>query len=160
MAAPPTFTAIAVEKHIDFYGTPKGTFSLLYSKTCLKRPLKNRQTKALTTNGSLMRSKVLQNAPLGAFCNSFDMYYAIIGIENQFWFSFWVAALDRFTVFTSHYQHKTSTIYIHIDTICMNFPVCILRGHRSNFLNFNIVLSLGIVFILANSAYEGHFLCS
>ena len=66
-----------------------------------------------------------------------------------------MAALDRFTVFTCHYQHKTSTIYIHIDTICMDFPICILRSHRSNFLNFNIVLSLGIVFILANSAYEG-----
>ena len=27
----------------------------LYSKTCLKRPLKNRQTKILVTNGSLMK---------------------------------------------------------------------------------------------------------
>ena len=30
-------------------------------------------------------------------------------------------------------------------------PFCILRGHRSNFLNFNIFMSLITVFILANS---------
>ena len=84
MAAPPTFTAIAVEKHIDFYCTPKGTFSLLYSKTCLKRPLKNRQTKALTTNGSLMKVEGVAECSLGAFCNTFDLHLAIIGSENQF----------------------------------------------------------------------------
>ena len=38
---------------------------------------------------------------------------------------------------------------IRIAWIC---PFCILRGHRSNFLNFNIFLSLKIVFIVANSA--------
>ena len=26
----------------------------------------------------------MQNAPLGAFCNTFDLHYAIIGLENQF----------------------------------------------------------------------------
>ena len=31
-------------------------------------------------------------------------------------------------------------------------PFYVLMGHRSNFLNFNIFLSLKIVFILANSA--------
>ena len=30
-------------------------------------------------------SKVLQNAPLGAFCNTFDLHYAIIGVKNKFW---------------------------------------------------------------------------
>ena len=35
-------------------------------------------------NGSLMKVKVLQNAPLGAFCNTFDLHLAIIVIENQF----------------------------------------------------------------------------
>ena len=29
------------------------------------------------------RSKVLQNAPLEAFCNTFDLYKVIIGLENQ-----------------------------------------------------------------------------
>ena len=40
---------------------------VIYSKTCVKRQLKNRQNK----------DKVLQNAPLGgrgAFCNTFDLH--------------------------------------------------------------------------------------
>ena len=41
-------------------------------------------TKILMTNGSLMKVKKLQNAPLGAFCNTFDQHYAIIGLEKQF----------------------------------------------------------------------------
>ena len=28
---------------------------------------------------------MLQNAPLGALCNTVDLHYAIIGLENQFW---------------------------------------------------------------------------
>ena len=36
----------------------------MYSKTCLKQPLKIDKTKVLTTNGSLMHGKVLQNAIL------------------------------------------------------------------------------------------------
>ena len=28
----------------------------------------------LMTNGSLMKVEVLQNAPLGAFCNTFDLH--------------------------------------------------------------------------------------
>ena len=31
-------------------------------------------------NGSLMKVKVLLNAPLGAFCNTFDLHLAIIGL--------------------------------------------------------------------------------
>ena len=32
------------------------------------------RTKILMTNGSLMKVKVLQNAPIGAFCNIFDLH--------------------------------------------------------------------------------------
>ena len=32
------------------------------------------KTKILMTNGSLMKVKVLQNAPFGAFCNTFDLH--------------------------------------------------------------------------------------
>ena len=45
-----------------------------YSKTCLKQPLKKDKTKIFITNGSLVKVKVLQNAPLGAFCNTFDLH--------------------------------------------------------------------------------------
>ena len=45
------------------------------------------KTKILMTNGSLMKVKVLQYALLGVFCNACDLQEAIIGLENQFWFS-------------------------------------------------------------------------
>ena len=45
-----------------------------YSKTCLKRSLKIGKTKILMTNGSFMKVEVLQNAPIGAFCNTFDLH--------------------------------------------------------------------------------------
>ena len=49
------------------------------------------------TNGSFMKVKVLQNAPLGAFCNSLDLHFkAIIGLENQFSVFLRVAILHRF----------------------------------------------------------------
>ena len=47
-----------------------------YSKTCVKRPLKKKidKIKVLMTTGSLIKVKVLQNAPFGAFFNTFDLY--------------------------------------------------------------------------------------
>ena len=46
-----------------------------YSKTCVKRPLKNRQNKDLYDKWKLNEGrKVLQNAPLGALCNTFDLH--------------------------------------------------------------------------------------
>ena len=45
----------------------------------------------------------MQNAPLGAFCNTFDLHKAIIGLENQFVAFLRVAVLDRFyCTFTIH----------------------------------------------------------
>ena len=42
----------------------------------------------------------------------------------------------------------------HIDRITTGLsPFCILRGHRSKFLNNDVFLSLKIVFILANKAH-------
>ena len=32
------------------------------------------KTKIVMTNGSLMKKNVLQNAPIGAFCNTFDLH--------------------------------------------------------------------------------------
>ena len=43
-------------------------------KPALNGHLKIDKTKVLMENGSLMRSKVLQNAPFGAFCNTFDLH--------------------------------------------------------------------------------------
>ena len=44
------------------------------TKTCLKRSHKNRQTKILKTNGSLMKVESIEECSLGAFCNTFDMH--------------------------------------------------------------------------------------
>ena len=93
----------------DFKGPCPLTVTCTYSKTCVKRPLKNRQkgssklsfqsyrlllyvclasqfesekkicfnqidkTDTLMTNDCLMKVVVLQNAPLGAFCITFDL---------------------------------------------------------------------------------------
>ena len=49
----------------------------MYTKTCLKRPLKNRQNKDLNDkdlNGSLMKVESIAECSLGAFCNTFDLH--------------------------------------------------------------------------------------
>ena len=33
------------------------------------------KTKILMTDGSLLKVESMQNAPLGAFCNAFDLHY-------------------------------------------------------------------------------------
>ena len=59
-----------------------------YSKTCLKRPLKNRQNKGLKDkwylnvgqkycrmlSWSLMQVESIAECSLGAFCNTFDLH--------------------------------------------------------------------------------------
>ena len=47
---------------------------VICGRTGLKRPLKIDKTKAENHLVALCRSKVLQNAPLGAFCNLFDLH--------------------------------------------------------------------------------------
>ena len=47
----------------------------MYSKTCLKQPLKNRdKTKVVKTNSSLMKVESIAECSLGAFCNTFDLH--------------------------------------------------------------------------------------
>ena len=47
---------------------------VLYSKTCLKRPLKIDKIKILMTDGSLMKVESIAECSLGAFCNTFDLH--------------------------------------------------------------------------------------
>ena len=54
-----------------------------YSETCLKQPLKHNKSKVLKTGGSLVQVKSIAECS-GAFCNSFDLHYVIIGLENIF----------------------------------------------------------------------------
>ena len=48
--------------------------NLLYSKTCVKQPLKKAQTNILMINGSLMEVESIAECSLGAFCNTFDLH--------------------------------------------------------------------------------------
>ena len=68
---------------------------LIYCKTCVKLPLKNRNNKALNENGSLMKVESIAEC-FGAFCNTFDLHLVIIGLENQFSVILRVAILYRF----------------------------------------------------------------
>ena len=64
------------------------------------------KTKILMTNGSLMKVKVLQIAPLGAFCNTYDMHKTIIGLEKQILVFLRVAVLHWFLLYIP-YQNVT-----------------------------------------------------
>ena len=60
-----------------------------YSKTCLKWPLKNRQNKDVNDKWYLNEGrKYCRMLSFGAFCNTFDMHKAIIGLE--IWFLFFL----------------------------------------------------------------------
>ena len=51
---------------------------MIYSKTCLKRPLKNNiKTKVLKTNGSLLKVESI------AFCDTFDLHLVIISLKEH-----------------------------------------------------------------------------
>ena len=45
--------------------------------------LKINKTKVLKTDGSLMLVQSIAECSLGAFCNTFDLHLAIIGLEKQ-----------------------------------------------------------------------------
>ena len=66
----------------------------IYSKTCVKRPLKIDKTKILMTNGSLMKVEIIAECS----CNTFDLHQAKLGLEKQFLAFLGVAVLHRFTV--------------------------------------------------------------
>ena len=83
------FEALVVMKDL-----PAVTLYVIYSKTCVKRPLKIDKTNILMTNSSLM--KVESFAECSPFFNTFDLHKAIIGLENQFSVFLRVAVLHRF----------------------------------------------------------------
>ena len=72
--------------------------SMMYGKTCVNGHSKIDKTKIFMTNVASRRSRVLQNAPLGAFCNTFDLHLAIISLENQLFAFMIVAVFTEFTV--------------------------------------------------------------
>ena len=45
---------------------------------------KTDKTKIIMTNSSLMKVESFAECSLGAFCNTFDLHLAIIGLKKQF----------------------------------------------------------------------------
>ena len=64
---------------------PFGAFCK-YSKTCVKRPLKNRQNKDLLANGSLMKVESVAECSLWNILQTFDLHQVIISLEKFFFF--------------------------------------------------------------------------
>ena len=60
------------------------------------------------TNGSII--KVESFAAFGAFCNTFDLHYAIIGLENQFVVYMRVVVLHRFYCIFLSFQYDAVRI--------------------------------------------------
>ena len=66
---------------------------LKHSNTLLERPVKPvlsvhskiDNTKVLKTGGSLVQIESIAECSTGAFCSTFDLHYAIIGLEKMFW---------------------------------------------------------------------------
>ena len=81
------------------------------------------------SNGSLMKVKSIAECSLKrAFCNTFDLHLAIIGLENQFLVFMRVVVLDRFfcTGITSRDSLTTkcesSSLCIKFESLKVNFP--------------------------------------
>ena len=60
--------------HRQHMSTQRTRYRRRYSRTCVKWPLSKRRFSRLII--AKCRSKVLQNAPKGAFCNTFDLHEA------------------------------------------------------------------------------------
>ena len=58
--------------------------SVFTVKSILSSHSKIDNTKVLNTSGGLVKVKSIAECSLGAFCNTFDLHLAIIGLENQF----------------------------------------------------------------------------
>ena len=68
-----------VKHEVDVVTTEEGTV-----KPVLSGHSKIDKTKVLKTNGSLMKVESIAKCSLGAFCNTFKLHYAKIGLKNEF----------------------------------------------------------------------------
>ena len=69
-------------------------------KLVLSRYSKIDKTKVFMANGSLMKVKSIAECSIGAFCNTFDLHLAIIGLEKQYLVFFLSGRLRQvFTVY-------------------------------------------------------------
>ena len=72
-------------------------------------------------SGSLMKVESIAECPLAAFSNTFDLHYAIVGLEKQFLVFLRVAYEDRFyCVFFKLTLQKANAP--RINPVCTNEP--------------------------------------
>ena len=76
-------------------------------KPVLRDHLKIDKTKVSTTDGSLMQVKSIAECSKRAFCNTFDLHLAIIGLENQFLVFFLIGRLRQVLLYINYvfYTH-------------------------------------------------------
>ena len=85
---------------------------MMYSKTCVKRPLKN----ISMTIGSLMKVESIAEFSHWSILQYFDLHKVIIGLENQFW--------SFLSVVVSH------RVYCMYRYLCVNgSPNCMVLVH-------------------------------
>ena len=56
------------------------------SNNCVKRPLKNRETKILMTNSTLIKVESIADAPIGTFCSTSDLHLEILCLQLSVFF--------------------------------------------------------------------------
>ena len=93
----------------------------------------------------------MQNATFGAFCNTFDLHLAIVGLEKNFLVFFRVALLHRFYC-----------TCISVPEDCYKGAVVYLPIQLSSGVNFNLSLPLHPYFVCVSGGDSGKIehLCS
>ena len=90
---------------------------LWYSKTCLKRPLKKNKKIGFQYRLSLnANKKLLQNAPMGAYCNTFDL----LPLRPLFCLFKWPLKTG-FTVLIVQSSNEGSTAHVQINKLVRAF---------------------------------------
>ena len=81
------------------------------------------KTKILMTNGSLLKVKSIAECSSWAFCNTFDLYKVIIGLENQF------SIFLKWLIYTGFTVVINQLLFIQSETY--EFQQCGLCGQQS-----------------------------
>ena len=83
----------------DRMGVAGVVLLIIYSKTCLKRPLKKKTKMGFKTDYRLMQVKSIAECSKRAFCNTFDLHLATICFKTCVLFIFEWPLKTGFTVF-------------------------------------------------------------
>ena len=96
-------------------------------------------------NGSLMKPKVLQNAPFGAFCKTFDLHLAIIVLKTNFGLLYDWPLKTGFTVCFFCYLILFQSGLVFVDTPGIGENE-FLESELMNFIHDNVIL--GFIYII------------